>query len=174
MIENVKLRTNWIITIEKLINRFKLADKIGNHKKFKKLTKTMVNETYSKFWAESIKNTISPKLELYKEIKRDFKFENYTELLNYDNRKNITKIRCSDHCLEIEKGRHRNIPRNDKFRKVCDKNEVETEEHFLLKCELYKHFRNKYNMGLNMTVNQVFNDMNYVQLGKYLAEAMDF
>ena len=29
MLENIKLRTNWIMTIEKLINRFHLAEAIG-------------------------------------------------------------------------------------------------------------------------------------------------
>ena len=56
MTENIELRTNWIITIERLINRFKLADKIGNHKRFKEQTKAIVNETYSKFWEREIKN----------------------------------------------------------------------------------------------------------------------
>ena len=38
LLENIALRTNWIKTIEKVINTLNL-DKIGNHVKFKKATK---------------------------------------------------------------------------------------------------------------------------------------
>ena len=99
--------------------------------------------------------------------------ENYLQVLSYENRKILTKIRCSDHCLEIEKGRHRNIPRNDRICKLCDKNEIETEDHFLLRCNMYCQLRTTYNIGLNMTVNELFSDTNAFQLGKYLAEAMN-
>ena len=173
MTENIELRTNWIITIERLINRFKLADKIGNHKRFKEQTKVIVNKTYSKFWEREIKNPNSARLLLYKQIKKNLKMENYLQELSYENRKILTKIRCSDHCLEIEKGRHRNIPRNDRICKLCDKNEIETEDHFLLRCNIYCQLRATYNIGLNMTVNELFSDTNAVQLGKYLVEAMN-
>ena len=171
--ENIELRTNWIITIEKLINRFKLADKIGNHKRFKEQTKAIVNKTYSKFWEREIIDPNSTRLLLYKQIKRELKMENYLQVLSYENRKIITKIRCSDHCLEIEKGRHRNIHRNDRICKLCDKNEIETEEHFLLRCNMYCQLRTTYNIGRNMTVNELFSDTNSVQLGNYLIEAMN-
>ena len=173
MTENIELRTNWIITIERLINRFKLADKIGNHKRFKEQTKAIMNEIYSKFWGREIKNPNSTRLLLYKQIKKDFKMENYLQVLSYENRKILTKIRCSDHCLEIEKGRHRNIPRNDRICKLCDKNEIETEDHFLLRCNMYCQLRTTYNIGLNMTINELFSDTNAFQLGKYLVEAMN-
>ena len=172
MTENVELRTNWIITVEKLINLFKLSDKTGDHKKFKEETKKATGETYSKFWEGEMRNPNSARLLLYKEVKSDLKFENYLEALNYKNRKIITKLRCSDHCLEIEKGRHRNIPRNERICKLCDKTEIETEEHFLLKCNTYHLLRNKYNVRPTMTVKELFNDVNPVQLGKYLVEAM--
>ena len=64
-------------------------------------------------------------------------------MYNFENRKATTKIRCSDHCLEIEKGRHKNIPRVERICKVCDKSEIETEEHFLQKCKKYDPLRNK-------------------------------
>ena len=45
MLENINLNTNWIITVEKLINRFNLADKIGNHDAFKKTVKYEIEHT---------------------------------------------------------------------------------------------------------------------------------
>ena len=38
LLENISLRSNWIVTIEKLINTLNLADKIGNLENFKQAT----------------------------------------------------------------------------------------------------------------------------------------
>ena len=172
LLENIELRTNWIITVEKLINRLKLTDKIANHENFKKVTKSAIEKIYIKFWENELGNPNLTRLHFYKKIKDEFKMENYLEVLNFENRKEITKIRCSDHCLQIEKGRHKNIPRTDRICKVCDKSEIETEEHFLLKCSKYAFLRNKYNIRPFIAVNELFNNTNQLNLGKYLVEAI--
>ena len=56
----------------------------------------------------------------------------------------ITKFRCSHHTLEIEKGRHNKIPREERVCNVCDCKETETEEHFLIKCKFYEKLKSKY------------------------------
>ena len=172
LLENIVLRTNWITTVEKLIGSLNLTDKIGNHENFKKATKTAIEKTYLKFWENELGNPNLSRLLFYKKIKDEFKFENYLEMYNFENRKATTKIRCSDHCLEIEKGRHKNIPRVERICKVCDKSEIETEEHFLQKCKKYDPLRNKYNINPFVTVNELFHNINQQNLGKYLFEAM--
>ena len=49
LLENIALRTNWIKTIEKLINTFNLADKTGNHNKFKTATKYALETGFQKW-----------------------------------------------------------------------------------------------------------------------------
>ena len=44
------------------------------------------------------------------------------------------------HNLEIEKGRHQNIPLNERICKLC-KLEIEDEIHFLLQCLILNSFR---------------------------------
>ena len=168
LLENIELRTNWIITIEKLVNRFKLADKIENHEKFKKSTKFAMDETYVKFWERELSNTNSARLSLYTEIKKDLKLENYLGV-DFEYRKAIAKIRCSDHCLEIEKGRHRNILRAERTCKTCKTTELETEEHFLLQCNTYNLLRNKYDIRQTTTVHELLNVKNPILLGNYLS-----
>ena len=51
-------------------------------------------------------------------------------------RKIITKFRCSDHCLEIEKGRHIKLKPEERICKLC-KSDVETELHFIQDCPAY-------------------------------------
>ena len=76
LLENIELRTNWIKTIEKLINIFNLADKIGNHENFKKATKHATEASYKKYWSNCLKDHNLPRLLFYKKIKNVFVREN--------------------------------------------------------------------------------------------------
>ena len=58
--------------------------------------------------------------------------ENFIYYYNYQIRRCFTKIRISDHDLEIEKGRYTKIPRILRICKKCNK--IEDEEHFILEC----------------------------------------
>ena len=55
----------------------------------------------------------------------------------------MTRYRLSDHSLAIETGRHRQtwLPREDRLCQLCPQRELETEEHFLLHCNLYDDIR---------------------------------
>jgi hypothetical protein len=46
----------------------------------------------------------------------------------------FTKFRVSDHSLEIESGRNKNITREERICKNCNLNEIGDEYHFFLKC----------------------------------------
>ena len=54
LLENIELRMNWITTIEKLINRFNLADKIGNRENFQKVTKCEIENTFHNYWKPEV------------------------------------------------------------------------------------------------------------------------
>ena len=55
----------------------------------------------------------------------------------------LSQFRISAHDLEIEKGRHRNIPRSERKCKLCNLNVVENEYHFLLVCHFYRNILKK-------------------------------
>ena len=80
----------------------------------------------------------------------------YLNISDFQIRKAITKIRCSDHVLEIEKGRHRKIPRADRICKFCDKNSIETEL-----------------QGTNITLLNLFYKNNLEKLGKFIIYALE-
>ena len=46
----------------------------------------------------------------------------------------MAKLRSGTLPIEIEKGRYRGKPRNERYCKQCNINVVETEDHFLLHC----------------------------------------
>ena len=97
-------------------------------------------ESYQRFWRHKLEN--SSKFTFYTSIKEDYELETYlTTITNSDQRKRSTQLRLSNHKvhhkLMIELGRYKNIPREDRIRKVCQSGEVETEHHFLTSCEAY-------------------------------------
>ena len=171
LLENIDLRTNWIKTIEKLINTFNLADKIGNHEKFKNATRDVMEDAYKHFWTNSLTDPNLSRLLFYKKIKTEFKMESYLDTVGFEHRRAIAKLRCSDHALEIEKGRHKGIPRTERTCTLCHNSQIEDEEHFLFLCNTYNSLRHKYNVEHFTVPQEFFNDTNYNILGKYLIEA---
>ena len=55
----------------------------------------------------------------------------------------MTKFRISDHKLNIEKGRHKAMRREERHCQTCKTIAVESEEHLLLECNSYSNYRNK-------------------------------
>ena len=141
LLENSFLRTNWIITIEKLLNFFNLTELPRTLAQFKAKTNKSISNKFINFWGEYKTGLSNSRLDFYDKIKLSFGFENYLDLPSFSHRKTMTKLRCSDHTLEVEKGRHKKIPREGRLCKMCDGGEVETEEHFLMKCNAYDSLR---------------------------------
>ena len=170
LLENIALRSNWILTIEKLINTFNLADKIGNHQKFKKAAKQAMEDAFKVFWTKSLENPNLSRLIFYKKIKTEFKIEGYLDVVTFENRRSIAKLRCSDHALGIEKGRHKQIPKPNRTCRLCKTGMIEDEEHFLFVCSTFDFLRLKYKYE-NYTLQEFFNNTNYEKVGKFLTEA---
>ena len=155
LLENISLRTNWIITIEKLINTLNIADKIDDPSKFRHATQESLERKWKTWWRQALDNPELSRLTFYREIKNEYGYEEYLNLTNFHQRKLVSKLRCSDHALEIEKGRHK--PANVRKRKeerfciYCDKNAVEDEKHFLYDCTLYDELRKQYHIWRDET-----------------------
>ena len=109
LIENIGLRSTWIRTIEKLLVFFQITY-TENSNKFKAITKKLVEQKYIMKWEDTLLNTDKARLEFYKSIKRNFGYENYLDMNNFELRKGIAKLRCSSHTLDIEIGRHSKKP----------------------------------------------------------------
>ena len=81
------------------------------------------------------------KLRTYGLLKFHPGFENYlSEIKSIKERTALTKFRLSNHQLMIEKGRHRDLDRAERFCPFCPKS-IEDEIHFLLNCKTYQHLR---------------------------------
>ena len=177
LLENIELRTNWIITIAKLTNTLKLSDKIGNHNKFKGANKRALEEAFRKWWKKSLDDPNLSRLQFYKKIKSEHRPEKYLDIHEFELRKHISKLRCSDHVLEIEKGRHKKgeAYKEAKDRKCifCKNGDVEDEEHFVFKCDTYTELRRKYRIDNINETSSLFTEQCLNDLGNYLKEAFE-
>ena len=118
---------------------------------------TNLSLAYTDAWKTSVTNM--PKLRTYKSFKSEFKTEAYVKanVLNTRQRSAIAKMRNGTYPLEIELGRYRGIPVENRVCKLC-RSEPETEEHFLLNCPKTDDIRQK-----------LFSDVNGVLLRSGIA-----
>ena len=85
------------------------------------------------------------KLRTYRNHKPLYEYEQYlTQVCNIRDRIALTKLRISDHDLQIERGRYEK-PYKKPVERTCPKCLLQTEDekHFLIKCELYNDVREK-------------------------------
>ena len=77
----------------------------------------------------------SPKLEFVQSVYKMGQRPPYVDILkSREDRASLCKIRISAHLLMIERGRHLNIPRDQRYCPICNNNEIESENRFFLKC----------------------------------------
>ena len=146
--------SEWLATVKFLLKSFDMERYFLNPSdistaKFKSLCLSKFKDSFEHHWKEVITRETSSggksnKLKFYSSLKSSFERESYLDNVNnFFIRKNITKFRCSDHTLEIESGRHKNIKVDERTCKVC-KTEIEDERHFLFACPLYVELRSRY------------------------------
>ena len=85
-------------------------------------------------------------LEEYRHFKHSFTYEYYLDVVPYDIRFYITRIRLSAHSLRMQTGRYgqNRIPRHERFCMLCYSNELEDMYHFICVCPSFVEIRNKY------------------------------
>ena len=170
--ENVCIRTNWIQTIEKLLRTFNLTGITNNTQTFKLASEINTKKYYKSVWETKIKSEALTRLKFYQVIKNEFTPAKYIDIPNFTMRKIIAKVRCSNHCLEIEKGRHRNIPREERWCNMCTDKVTEDEIHFLTKCKSYDHLKIKHQITTS-NASDIINTANQENLAKYLISAFN-
>ena len=88
---------------------------------------------------------------MFKNFKSSYKSEKYLNLnLNKHVVFNFSKLRISNHRLEIERGRYKNLPADERFCKICnDNSSVEDEFHFVMKCTAYSELKHRFFNAIN-------------------------
>ena len=127
-----------------------------------------IQTKFSDFSHRILRDETSSRMQFYRSIKNELKFEEYLSIPTFEYRKSIAQIRCSDHPLEIGKGRHRNIQRDSRICKLCPSREVENEEHFTF----FDRYKPTYDLQNIEDTTAFVNNTEYNKLGRYLFEAL--
>ena len=120
------------------------------HKRIKDRLRTY----YEKIWKDMLVKTNKPLV--YLKHKSEFKMESYLTQVTYtSHRRALTKLRLSDHKLEIESGRYirPKINRENRTCKLCSKPNkqapIEDEVHFITRCDNFMQIKNLRNEFFN-------------------------
>ena len=111
-----------------------ISQEVGNEAPFLGQFTLRLQDTAMQNWRTDLEG--SPKLSIYSEFKSLLNPEKYLKAVgNYFIRKQLAKLRNSNHDLMIEKGRHHGIKVTNRTCEQCDMHRVEDEYHFLLECQ---------------------------------------
>jgi len=143
-------RHTWATNIKLLLYRLGfghvwLSQGVGNINMFLCILKQRLTDINIQDWSTNISNM--SKLSSYRTYKHDLVPEIYIYCVNYyHNRKALSKLRCSNHRLAIERLRG-TIERKYRYCKYClnlNIDVIEDEYHFVMICPLYENIRQLY------------------------------
>ena len=138
-------KISWATHVKMLLYKYGfghvwLSQGVGDEIMFLKNFKQRLSDCFAQDWHHDI--TASHKLNYYANFKYTLEPERYLHILQV--RKHLiafAKLRCASHNLAIEKGRHDNIPKEERLCTFCDFNVLEDEFHAVMICEKYEEIR---------------------------------
>ena len=153
--------------IKQLLNLQQIPGYVSQESVAKQI-KSKLNGVFDRFWLDQINQTIigsdnndHNKLRFYKTLKCCFKTEPYIDLVhNRNQRSNLTRLRTSAHCLEVELLRYRvpAVPYYQRYCRYCTQQVPGDEEHFLMFCDSFLNKRQCF-LGKLKALNPSFSSM---------------
>ncbi|XP_076106386.1 uncharacterized protein LOC143075036 isoform X1 [Mytilus galloprovincialis] len=124
-----------------LLNHYNMSSLLGmSNKNFLGLVKHRLTTIAAENWKAECAGM--PKLRTYVKIKSDYCQEpTLLKTLSTNKRAVLSKLRSGTFPIEIEKGRYRQIPVERRICKLCTKQAIEDEIHFVIKCPAYDQER---------------------------------
>ena len=99
------------------------------------------------------------KLDFYFKFKQNFKFESYLDNIPKNIRKYTTRLRTSSHNFPVETLRYKKLPRSERLCKICNKQQIGDEEHYLINCNNH-YMREERETYLIIEYNMLMHDTN--------------
>ena len=134
-------KTTWATRVKQMLDKFGFRyvwaqQGVGDIDVFIEVFKTRLLFFYERKWYDATRNF--SKLAVYTTYKYELEPERYLDVLGI--RKYLvalSRLRCSSHMLEIERGRHNNIELAQRICTACTQPCIEDEFHFLIYCTRY-------------------------------------
>ena len=170
-LENISTNSNWCQTIQHLNAKFNLHARETTN--YPLTAKKAIRESFIQHWRHAVDSNQDGKLKFYSKMKKEFQVEKYLSIPTFADRQRITKLLCSNHNLEIEKGRHTNTPRGERKCTMCQLDVIEDEVHFLIECPAYKTLRETLNPHILQAIqNGELLECDPIRLTKYIKKAL--
>jgi hypothetical protein len=116
------------------------SEAVGDLKGWISFISTAIRRKDTMLWLEAMKK--KPKLRLYSYLKSELVREDYIGWqIPASHRALYARLRSGTHQLRYETGRWVGEPEEERVCNVCVTGKVESEEHFLLDCYIYKPIR---------------------------------
>ncbi len=139
---NYPNKKNWTSLVKKLLSTYGFLDVwlnqgVGDSNAFLSMFRQRISDVFIQNWRGRIND--SSRALFYKNI-CDFKLQYYLKNITISKfRHAFAQLRVSSHRLEIEAGRWRRIPIENRMCSTC--NCLADEFHFILECTRYTHIR---------------------------------
>lgn len=159
---------NWIYKVKQFYTKHSM-DYIANseedlsYRSVKNQITPVLTEMYASEWqsnlnrVEAIRGQGHNKLRTYRKFKDIIKTEEYLkQVINFKHRSALAKFRCGVAPIRIETGRYEQLDLAERLCPLCDLNEIESEEHVLIRCSAYTTMRN----DLFNVINNICHDFN--------------
>ena len=145
----LKGKKKWVSNVKKLLYDYRFNYVFGNQTVvnevvFSSMFKQRIIDCFLQEWYTSKSN--SSMLTLYHHLRDRFEYENYLDIVPFDLRYFLLRLRVSSHSLGIQTERYGNdrLPRNERICVYCDLNDIDDELHLLLKCPCLNNLRHTF------------------------------
>ena len=150
-----KVWANRVARLVETLGHGNLLSNFNSEINYRQLLLQRIRDQYIQTWFAKIQD--SSKLYYYRLFKTNFEMEPYlTVTKNNILQMQFARFRLSAHQLNIEKGRHLQLNRNERLCTLCNSSAVESEFHFLLNCQKYLYLRRKYNINQSRATISTF------------------
>ena len=144
--ENISMTDTWCMYTKKLLQELHLeqvwtSQVVPLELEWNTVIRDRIHDREELHWRTQC--LLKPKLRTYNLLKTQLRMEPFLRVHHRGGIPELVKLRGGTNRLRIEKGRYTNEPVNERLCVFCERNEIEDEKHFMLKCEAYKEAREK-------------------------------
>ena len=140
--ENLESNSTWCKSIQVLNTPYQLHTRNWTQIQFPDEVKKTITKDFINHWRNRINDRgVEKKLQLYSKVKQRFQIGEYLDIPTFRERQIISKFMFSNHSLRIETGRYDKIPREQRRCQLCNLDEIEHEDHFIMECPTYNEIR---------------------------------
>ena len=136
-----KVKECWSHKLDHFITYIKNTNNYNGLEINRRNIKSTLKAIYEEHWLT--KMSTENKMRTYRQLKTNFRYEQYLDIVNSQHRKSLTRLRISAHNLAIERGRYTRPPTilEERTCPTCPQY-IQDEFHFLMKCQQHTNARN--------------------------------